>query len=417
MVLGPAEESGRYIAYFGDQRANVYAVDAQTGKELWRKQIDEHRGALITGSVTLRDGRVFAALSSAVDFLGSRASYECCKFRGAVAAVDAFSGERIWKSHTVPEEPAKTRKNRIGVQLWGPSGAAIWSAPIIDEKLGRIYVTTGNNYSDPATDDSDAVIAFDLKTGDRIWSRQFTPGDAWNIACGPSSDQINCPRAQGPDLDFGSSGILVKLGADKRLLLLGQKSGIMHAVDPDRDGEIVWQRRVGRGGTLGGIQFGPAVDQDNVYIALSDIQRVTTQGPDGKVSSGPVSDSGGGIGAFDLATGDRKWFARGFTCPPGRIGCSPAQSAAVSVIPGAVFSGSLDGHIRAYAAESGEVIWDFDTYGNYEAVNNVTARGGSINGPGAVIVDGMLYTNSGYGQFGSAPGNVFLAFGLAKSVE
>ena len=417
VVIGPGEEAGRHIAYFGDQRANLYAVDAETGEELWRNRIDEHPGALITGSPVLHDGRVFAALSSFVDLLGSRADYECCKFRGAVAAVDALSGERLWKSYTIPEYPAKVRKNRNGVQLWGPSGAAVWSAPTIDEKLGRIYVTTGNNYSDPATDDSDAVIAFDLETGERAWSRQFTPGDAWNMACSAASDHLNCPQAQGPDLDFGSSGILVAIPGGKRLLILGQKSGILHAVDPDRNGAIVWQRRVGRGGMLGGIQFGPAADRDKVYVALSDIQRITTRGPDGKVAGGASPHSGGGLSAYDLATGDRQWFVRGFTCPPDRKGCSPAQSAAVSVIPGVVFSGSLDGHLRAYAAESGQVIWDFDTLRPYETVNGVKARGGSLNGPGPVIVDGMLYVNSGYGQFGSIPGNVFLAFGLADAGE
>ena len=257
VVIGPGEEAGRHIAYFGDQRANLYAVDAETGEELWRNRIDEHPGALITGSPVLHDGRVFAALSSFVDLLGSRADYECCKFRGAVAAVGRPVRRTLWKSYTIPEEPAKVRKNRNGVQLWGPSGAAVWSAPTIDEKLGRIYVTTGNNYSDPATDDSDAVIAFDLETGERAWSRQFTPGDAWNMACSAASDHLNCPQAQGPDLDFGSSGILVAIPGGKRLLILGQKSGILHAVDPDRNGAIVWQRRVGRGGMLGGIQFGP----------------------------------------------------------------------------------------------------------------------------------------------------------------
>ena len=416
IVIGPGE-SGRFIAYFGDQRANLYAVDAETGKELWRNRLDEHPGALITASPLLHEGRVFAAISSIGDLLGSRANYECCKFRGAVAAVDALSGERIWKSYTIPEEPAKVRKNRNGVQLWGPSGAAIWSAPTIDEKLGRIYVTTGNNYSDPVTDDSDAVIAFDLKTGERVWSRQFTPGDAWNMACSAASDHVNCPQAQGPDFDFGSSGILVDIPGGKRLLLLGQKSGILHAVDPDRNGAIVWQRRVGRGGMLGGIQFGPAADRSNVYVALSDIQRITTRGPDGKAAGGPVPNSGGGLSAYDLASGERKWFVRGFTCPPQRKGCSPAQSAAVSVIPGVVFSGSLDGHLRAYAAESGKVIWDFDTVRAYAAVNGVEARGGSLNGPGPVIVDGMVYVNSGYGQFGSTPGNVFLAFGLPGGGE
>lgn len=412
VVLDRTNRRGRHVAYFGDAKANVYAVDALTGRQLWRTRIDAHEAAMITGSPTLHADRLYVGVSSYEEFSGTFPRYECCTFRGSVVALDAADGERVWKTYTVPEEPQATGRNRRGGVRYGPSGAAIWSAPTIDARLGRLYVATGDNYSDPPTADSDAIIAYDLANGARVWSRQFTSGDAYNMACNPSSDATNCPEADGPDFDFGSSPILVELAEGSRLLVAGQKSGVVHAVDPDRAGAVVWQRRAGEGGKLGGIQFGPAADGQNVYVAVSDISFGRQRTPDGKSFVGPKVDSGGGMTAYRLADGKRIWHTPGFPCPPDRKGCSPAQSAAVTVIPGVAFSGSLDGFIRAYAIEDGRVLWSYDTVRTYaDTVNGVPAKGGSLNGPGPVVVDGMLYVNSGYGQFGSIPGNVFLAFG------
>jgi polyvinyl alcohol dehydrogenase (cytochrome) len=307
----------------------------------------------------------------------------------------------------------------LGTQLWGPSGAPVWSSPAIDPDRRMIYVTTGDSYSDPPAATSDAFIAFRMDTGELAWSRQMTAGDAFTVAC-TGADRTNCPEAKGPDLDFGSSPILVKLPDGRRLLIAGQKSGVVHAIDPDHEGAIIWQRRVGRGGSLGGVQWGSAVDQDNVYVAVSDIGvRAAAEGtagarksPFGGSNSFALDPSiGGGIYALKLMTGEIVWHTPHPGCGDAP-GCSPAQSAAVTAIPGAVFSGGLDGHLRAYAAADGRIVWDVDTAKDYSTVNGVAAHGGSLDGPGAVVVDGMLYVNSGYGFFGTAPGNALLAFSI-----
>src|SRR6202453_1236487 len=121
--------------------------------------------------------------------------------------------------------------------------------------------------------------------------------------------------------------------------------------------------------------------------------------------------AGGGIFALKLATGEIVWRTPHPGCND-RPGCSPAQSAAVTAIPGIVFSGGLDGHLRAYAAKTGEIIWDVDTMQEYQTVTGAPAHGGSLRGPGAVVAGGMLYVNSGYANYGTAPGNVMVAFSV-----
>jgi polyvinyl alcohol dehydrogenase (cytochrome) len=407
-----------WVAYFGDRRANAYALDAETGRLLWKTNVEGHRTAVITGAPTLEGDVLYVPVSSSEEVFGASLNYPCCSFRGSVVALDAATGKIRWQAHTIRQEPQPVRQNAVGTQLWGPSGAAVWSSPTVDRIKRRIYVTTGDNYSDPPSDTSDAFLAFDMDTGALMWARQMTTGDAYTVDCSGRTP-TNCPQAKGPDLDFGSSAILVDLGNGHRALIAGQKSGVVHAIDPDRDGEILWQRRVGRGGTLGGVQWGSAVDGANVYVALSDVTpRRVAEGTPGaqKPAFGPglyraEPNIGGGLFALKLATGEIAWHTPHPGC--GDVaGCSPAQSAAVTAIPGVVFSGGLDGHLRAYAAESGHIIWDVDTKKDYATVNGVPARGGSLDGPGAVVVDGMLYVNSGYTNFGTIPGNVLLAFSV-----
>ena len=412
VAIAPLAGSGpaAYAAYFADWQGSVYAVDAETGEEIWRTRIEEHPATRITSSPILYEGRLYIGASSFEESSGAQPDYECCTFRGSVTALDARTGERVWKTYTV-EEPRRTRKNAKGVQLWGPSGAGVWTSPTVDEKLGRLYVTTGDNYSDPASETSDAMMALELETGEIVWSRQFTKGDAFTLACLPGRDPTNCPEAKGPDVDFASSAQLVSLTDGHRLLVAGQKSGWVHAVDPDRGGQIVWQYRAGRGGLLGGIQWGPAIDTGKVYLALSDIGFRRVQNYNGEVRRGISPEVGGGLMALDIRDGAQLWLTPPFACGD-RPRCSPGQSATVTLIPGVVFSGSLDGHLRAYSSEDGAVLWDVDTVRDYETVNGVKARGGALNGPGPAIVDGMLYVNSGYGQFGTIPGNVLLAFSV-----
>jgi polyvinyl alcohol dehydrogenase (cytochrome) len=277
-----------------------------------------------------------------------------------------------------------------------------------------LYVTTGNNYSLPATETSDAILAFHLYTGRMAWAKQLRPGDAFNSSCGRGP---NCPQERGPDYDFGASAMLAPLADGRSLLVAGQKSGMVYALDPDRKGEIVWQTRVGRGGAIGGVQWGMATDGQQVYAAVSDVVPIPKMNPD-PFDARPFNllpGAGGGLTALRLNDGSKVWYAAPSSICDSKPGCSPAQSAAVTAIPGVVFSGSLDGHLRAFAVEDGKLLWDIDTARDYETVNGVKGRGGSLDGPGAVVVGGMVFVNSGYARFGGMPGNVLLAFAPDKS--
>ena len=172
----------------------------------------------------------------------------------------------LFRSETA--KPGTTTKR--GAKTMGPSGAGVWTSPTIDPDHNTLYVTTGDNYSEPATKTSDAVLAIAMDSGKLLWSKQITEGDAYNSSC-PIAGKANCPDADGPDFDFGSSAMLMNLGGGKRVLALPQKSGILYGVDPDDQGKILWQARAGQGGTLGGIQWGPATDGSKIYVALSDI--------------------------------------------------------------------------------------------------------------------------------------------------
>jgi polyvinyl alcohol dehydrogenase (cytochrome) len=253
-----------------------------------------------------------------------------------------------------------------------------------------------------------------MATGKIIWSKQLTANDAYNMACAMPG-KPGCPESNGPDFDVGASPILVALAGGKRVLLVSQKSGVAHGLDPDRKGEILWQRRIGRGGALGGIQWGSASDGKAMYAAVSDIAFTD---PELKPGQRLVADPkiGGGLFALDAATGKQIWAAPPPSCGDRKL-CSPAQSAAVTAIPGVVFSGSVDGHLRAYAAADGKVIWDFDTGRDFTVVNGIAAKGGAMDGPGPTIVDGMLYVCSGYGAWGGSPGNVLLAFSVSGRTQ
>ncbi len=402
----------RYAVFFGDLHANVYAVDASSGDLIWKTPVDPHPLARITGAPQFYNGRLYVPVSSLEETTANPTDV-CCKFRGSVIALDAATGSHLWQSYTILETSHPTQKNAAGTQLWGPSGVGIWSAPTLDPEHKMIYVGTGDNYSDPPTDTSDAVLALDLDSGTLKWKRQFASADAWNIGC-MLADKATCPSSNGPDFDFGSSPILASLADGHRVLIMAQKSGVVRALDPDQEGHVLWEVRVAHGGTLGGIEWGPAADDVNVYAPVSDIGLSLES--DAKFELGKTKlvydpTKGGGIFALRLADGKQAWYSP----PPksacsGRPRCSPGQSAAISVIPGAVFSGSNDGHLRAYSTENGRVLWDFDTFREFATVNGVKANGGSIDGPGPAIVDNILYSESGYGFWGGMAGNVLLAF-------
>jgi polyvinyl alcohol dehydrogenase (cytochrome) len=394
------------VAFFGDGQANVYGVDASTGKQIWKTKVDAFPVAGITSSPVFHNGQIYLGVKSGEEASGADPNYECCRFRGSVVALDALTGKQDWKTYLV-DEPKPTTKNKAGAQPWAPSGVAVWSTPAIDERKNAVYVTTGNNYTDPTTQLSDAFVALDLKSGKILWSRQLTSKDAYTSAC-RLPDKTNCAESNGPDFDFGSSPILVTLQNGKRALVAGQKSGVVYAVDPDNQGEVLWQTRVGKGGTAGGVQWGSAADQNNVYVAVSDVGRIMLTY---STSTDADPKQGGGMFALRLDNGERVWYTAPKPCGE-QPRCSPAQSAAVTAIPGVAFSGSVDGHLRAYSAVDGKIVWDFDTAKPYQTVNSVAGHGGSLDGPGPAIADGMLFVNSGYPTAGGMSGNVLLAFSV-----
>lgn len=382
---------------FGDVSANAYALDAQTGALLWKLKVETHQVARITGAPSYANGRLFVPVSSIEEVPAARPTYPCCTFRGSVVAIDAATGKQVWKTYMIPEEPKIVGKNSAGTPQWRSAGAAIWTSPTIDTAKNMIYVATGNAYTEPAAPTSDAVVALDMTSGAIQWVQQATPNDVFVIGCKPGVE--NCPDDVGPDFDFGNSPILRTLQGGRRVLVLGQKSGVVYGLAPDDKGKILWQFRAGKGGALGGIEWGSAADERNIYVPVSDVLE--------------PSDKAGGLFAIDLATGERVWHtpAPPLSCTTG-AGCTGAQSAAISVMPGVVFSGSVDGHFRAYSTADGKIIWDFNTMQPFETVNGVKGQGGSIDAAGPVIAGGMVLTNSGYGQWRGKPGNVLLAFGL-----
>jgi len=387
--------------YFGDANASAYALDLN-GKLRWKTKIDTHPDAIITGAVAVSGGRVFVPVSSMEEGTGAIPTYECCTFRGSVSALDAATGKVIWKTYTINETPQKTTKSAAGTQLWGPSGGGVWSTPALDPDRNRMYIAIGDNYSNPPTAQSDAIMALAMDTGRVIWVRQTTPGDAWNTGCFEPPDgreNAHCPSSPGPDHDFASAPVLATLSGGRRVLLAGQKSGMLYGLDPDT-GDYLWKTQAGDGGVLGGIEWGFAVDGTSAYVSLSNaIEK--------------KSGEAGGIVAVSITDGTIKWRTppSGDTCQ-GRLGCNTGQPAAVTAIPGMVFSASLDGHLRAYEAETGQVVFDADTAKEFPTVNGVKASGGSMNGPGSTVVNGTLFVSSGYGSIGFMPGNVLLAFSV-----
>jgi polyvinyl alcohol dehydrogenase (cytochrome) len=405
------EIDNKTILYFGDQNGIAYAYDALNGKKIWEKRLDNHPLVQITGSPVLFNSVVYFPTSSArEEGAATDPNYPCCTFRGSLSALKANDGSVIWKTYTISEVPTKNKTDNLG-----PSGAGIWSSPAIDVESGTIYVGTGNNFSFPATNTSDSIMALSIDSGSILWVKQITPRDTTNVSC-YTENRKNCPTPAAPDYDFASSVIIVKDSQNRKILLAGQKSGVVTALDPDKNGEVIWQKKVGNGSPLGGIQYGMTTDGKLVYAAISyiSLQRSTSstkgaqQGHDGWYF---LDSRGGGLHALDIFTGELKWTTPHPGCKQ-IPGCSQAQSAALTSSDDFVLSGGMDGVLRAYASENGKIVWEVDTKINLKSNNGMSVKGGSIDGPGPVIVNNMLLVTSGYQFQGGIPGNALLAFAL-----
>jgi len=378
----------KYAVYFGDVRANLYSLDAATGRLLWKVKLDEHPLAKVTGTPMLYKDRLYVPLASSEERAGGQTkTYPCCTFRGSVVAVDASTGKQIWKRYIIPDPPKMVGKSLNGVEHWAPAGGAVWDSPTVDAPHHVLYIGTGDSYTVPAADTTDAIMALNMDTGKIVWKIQDTPNDAWLSGCNGKDNSENCPKDLGPDYDFGASPILRTLPGGRRILVAGQKSGMVWAHDPDNKGAVVWKAQLVDKLALGMITFGGASDDQSAYFGLRT----------------------GGIAAVQLATGERKWFTPVSTS--GTEDRFHGETAALTLIPGVVFSGGWDGILRAFSTKDGHPIWEYDTMREFKTVNGVAAKGGSMGAPGPTVAGGMLFVGSGYVFGGGAPGNVLLAFG------
>jgi polyvinyl alcohol dehydrogenase (cytochrome) len=382
-------------AFFGDDTGAVYALDAQKGTLLWKTQVESHPSARILGAPTLYNDRLYVAVSSTEDAAAAAPGYGCCTFRGSVAALDIASGRIAWKSYTVLEEPQPTRKNGAGVQEFGPSGAPVSSTPTIDTKRNVLYVATGSSPTGMEQSLTDAVVAFELADGKLRWVKQLPRPETGTAGAG-----------------FLSSPVLRSLATGNQILLAGQKSGVVYGLDPDHGGDVLWQTKIGApsagapgsavlgpgaagpavSSAAGGVAWGLAADHRNLYVALSGLLA-------------QPANASGSLTALDIATGVARWHmpAPEPACTQGQRNCPHAQAQAVSVMPGSAFSGSMDGHMRAYSTIDGKILWDFDTARDFQTKNGVKASGGPLDHGGATIVNGTVYVNSG---------NALLAFSV-----
>jgi len=410
---GSERLQGRFVAYFGDLAGVVHAVNAETGEPLWSVRPEASPLVSITGSFKLHQGRLYVPTATTREnWEGAiRGDYSCCTLRGSLTALDSLTGKTIWKGYAIQEEPKPFKLNTVGTQMYGPAGASIWSPPTLDLQGGIGYATTGNSRTDVPEDGSDAIVAFDLQTGARRWSMQATPNDAWIGGCDPPKPGPNCPKVLGPDIDFGSPAILRNLAHGKRILVAAQKSGMVHALDPDANGKALWRVNLAKDADVPkgvvlrdrenpGVVFGMAADAQKLYVAIAD--------PGKKPGHIPL-----GVYALNLSNGEIAWHTPGAPVPScrwGDKGCTGAQRTAVTLIPGIVFAGSANGHMYAYDAKDGKIVWDFDTATTYPAVNGVKAQGGSVEGAATVVAGGALYVMSGYASYGGGLGNALLAF-------
>ena len=391
----------RVATVFGDDTSTVYLLDANSGKLIWKKKLDPHPDARITGAPVFYDQRLYVPVSSLEELSGGAPNYECCKFRGSVASLDARDGKVLWQTYTIDQPSEPYRKAANGTQLYGPAGGSVWSAPTLDPRHNVLYVGTGNSYTDVPTERTDSIMALEMSSGAIRWVNQLRTQDNYVVGCESpaAAGKGDCPVTLGPDVDFGTSPILRALPGGRQLLLTGEKSGQIYALDP-QSGKQVWAAQVGTGSSLGGIEWGSAADPSQMYAAVSD---AATARP-------------GGLVALRIADGKQVWQANPPppVCSWGSRNCLAAQSQAVSAMPGAVFSGSQDGHLRAYASRDGRVIWDFDTAQTFQTVNGVIGVGGSLDNGGATVAGGMVFVNSGYGRITGQPGNLLLAFSVER---
>ena len=404
ITLGKRGSEGIPTAYFGDIIANLYALDATTGELVWQTSPDEHHSATLTGTPAFADGNLYVPVSSLEVVTAANPEYACCTFRGHVMAVNGEDGAVLWDSYAIHNAPISTEDTKAGTKIFAPSGAPVWTSPTIDAERNLLIFGTGENYSSPADKNSDAVIAVRLDTGERIWSRQTFPDDAWNVAC-MMVDNPNCPEEDGPDYDQASSPLLVDIGDGETVVVAGQKDGRVFALDWQTGTKKLWEVKLGRGSIQGGVHFGMAADGATVFVPINDMNDTRNGEWLDPKTARP------GVSAVNAATGEVLWsHLQKNVCGEGRPFCDPGVSAAITATDGAVIAGHLDGIIRIYDSASGEIIWAYDTTAPVTGTNGVTAKGGGMSGSGPALGAGHMVINSGYGLYNHEAGNALLVF-------
>ena len=404
---------GKGTLVFSDMPGMIHRIDAETGEAIWvaSGQADNNQG-MLTGTPVIHEDRIIVPVSGSGVITGGNPNYECCENHGAVTALNVHTGEKLWEYHTMPAADYTGQVSSTGVKQRGPSGAPIWTTPTIDTERNQIYVTTGENTSHPTTNTSDAIIALDLETGEEKWVFQALANDMWNFGC--SAGGPNCiilEDTNSVDYDFGGPAILVDAG-DQDLLIAGQKSGDIWALNPDT-GALVWNQRVGEGTALGGNHWGIAIDSERAFLTINDPGMAALGLPDSRPRPG--------LYTYFTGTGEPSWFYEAEPkCNDQRDSrlrrCESlfGFSATPLAIDGAVVTGSLDGRLFVFNADSGELLFEYDTVQDFETINGVEGRGGSIDSHSIAAGSGMVFIGSGYGQFSQVSGNVLLAFKPAK---
>jgi polyvinyl alcohol dehydrogenase (cytochrome) len=392
---------------------DVLVVDARTGEKVWQAsgQPTDNPG-LIRGGVIIYKDKILVPISASGAGDGGQATFECCGGHGAVVALSAKDGAKLWEYHTMPAAQYTGKVSSTGVKQRGPSGAPVWSMPVADEERNRVIVTTGENTSHPGTDTSDAVIAIDLDTGKEAWKFQAMAHDVWNVACQASKETSgpNCPwnvegdPGTGRDFDFGAGAIIARGAEGRDVVLAGQKSGDVWGLDAET-GAKLWNIRFGEGTALGGVHWGITIDGERVFAAINDP---------------PITGAGvprPGVFAVDIKSGKEAWAYEAKPNCEGERGklvtnCTTRYgfSAAPLTVDGAVVAATLGGEVLIFDGKSGALLKTLDTIGPQTTINGVAAKGGSIDSHAISAGAGMIFINSGYGMFDQTPGNALIAY-------
>jgi len=430
IVLRSSISPSGWAAFIGSDTPVVRALDARSGEDLWKSDLlDEHAAAYIKGSAVVSGQQIFVPISSGEEVAALDKTYPCCSFRGSLVALDLQTGHKQWQTSMITEPLRRTRLNAAGAQMQGPAGAAIWAAPTVDPARGLVYAVTGDSYTEVKTDGADAIVAMDMATGKVRWRTQVTADDNFILGCFGARKAANCPQPTGPDFDFGASPILFGKRRGQQILVAAQKSGVVYGLEPDT-GRLRWKTAVGAGSALGGIEWGIGADDRRIFVPISDagelFDEIATQAGRPPLF-GYQTPNKTGLFALDPFSGRVLWNTPAPIAPCHYAGdrskdlmkgtCVRAQSAAPGVIPGIVFSGTLDGWLRAYDVSSGKIVWAFSTTAQtYDTVNGIAGQpGGGIDGMGPTIANGMVYIMSGFNGAARTGGNginVLLTFSV-----